>query len=152
MHAVAQPAHPAHPSGIPGAPWRVGTHPARTIHQADGQIQLISARRAGETQEDVQRIVAAAAILPDLAASAAKLVAAYEAWMATVEGSADERTALDRWDEIAAVETGVIGGLQKAAGIPIPDGAGSDAPAATSAPSTDGDASVEADFRPGCTA
>lgn len=106
--------------------------------QLDSRYEPIAAIDAA------RRVAMAATILPDLAASAAKLVAAYEAWMATVEGSAEERAALDAWDELAGVEIGVIGGLLKAAGIPLPDGT---APAEEPLAPED-----EAAFRPGGTA
>lgn len=145
MHAVAPPPLAVHPSGIPGAPFR--TDPDTTlISDATGRVRIVVTCRTDEDLADAHRIGAAGAVMPDLFASAAKLVAAYEAWMATVEGSADERTALDRWDEVASIETGVIGALLKAAGIPIPEGT---APPAAPTPLSPED---EAAFRPGCTA
>lgn len=117
MQAVA-----THPSGIPGAPFR--TEPDATLAcDAAGRVRVVVTCRTDEDPADARRIAAAAGVMPDLFASAARLVAAYEAWMATVEGSAEDRAALDRWDEIAAVETGVIGALLKHAGIPIAEGA-----------------------------
>lgn len=107
-----------HPSGLPAAPWRLGPFGIRYVYGTPEGEQIVIVQRL--TEEECARISAAIAILPDLIVEAQRLIAADRAFEESAPDSADEKAALNQWNEISIDAVGKLEALLTRAGIPTP--------------------------------
>ena len=109
-----------HPSGLPRAPWRTNLSPSGLPAAYNRADEMIAITLSGRPIDDRVRIAAAIAIIPDLIVEAQRLIAADRAFEESAPQSAEERAALDAWDETSIDAVQKMEALLARAGITVP--------------------------------